>query len=130
MPFLMNNRTTFYLLLSKSKISLCCILCSCFRHYISYFYTRYIHLISVTLAQNDEIGNKFKKAKRNFFCFTECKYAAYLLNQHRQLTNIRNICGAIFTYAVMSTYAEISQIFLIPGFTCMHFEKKIMPLKQ
>ena len=31
-------------------------------------------------------GNKFKKVKRFFvFCFTECKYAAHLLNQHRQL---------------------------------------------
>ena len=41
-------------------------------------------------------GNKFKKAKRVFFCFTECKHAAYLLNQHRQLTNGKNVCGAIF----------------------------------
>ena len=32
------------------------------------------------------MGNKFKKVKPNFFCFTECKYAAYLMNQHRQLT--------------------------------------------
>ena len=41
-------------------------------------------------------GNKFKKAKRNLFCFAECKYAAYFLNQHRQLTNGRNVCGADF----------------------------------
>ena len=31
-----------------------------------------------------------------FVCFTECKYDAYLLNQHRQLTNGRNVCSAIF----------------------------------
>ena len=41
-------------------------------------------------------GNKFEKAKRVFFCFTECKHAAYLLNQHRQLTNGKNVCGATF----------------------------------
>ena len=41
-------------------------------------------------------GNKFKKAKRSCFCFAECKYAAYLRNQHRQLTNVKNVCGAIF----------------------------------
>ena len=36
-----------------------------------------------------KMRNKFKKAKAIFliFCFTECIYAAYLLNQHRQLTN-------------------------------------------
>ena len=40
--------------------------------------------------------NKFKKPKRMFFCFTEWKYAACLLSQHRQLTNGRNVCGTIF----------------------------------
>ena len=46
----------------------------------------YIHLISVTLLQNDQ---------RIFLCFAQYKYAAYLLNQHRQLTNGKNVCGAL-----------------------------------
>ena len=41
-------------------------------------------------------GKIFEKAKRNFPCSGQYKYGAYLLNQHRQLTNDRNICGAIF----------------------------------
>ena len=48
-----------------------------------YVYIQYIHLISVTLLQNNQNGEHFKKAKRNFSCFAECKYAKYLLNQHR-----------------------------------------------
>ena len=37
-----------------------------------------------------------KKPNVIFFCFTECKYVAYLLNQDRQLANGRNVYGAIF----------------------------------
>ena len=43
--------------------------------YFTYIYIQYVHLISVALLQNDQ-----------FVCFAECKYVAYLLNQHRQLT--------------------------------------------
>ena len=49
-----------------------------------------------------KMGNKLKKANFFFFifvfffCFTECKYAVYLMNQHRQLTNGKNICDGIF----------------------------------
>ena len=64
-------------------------------------YMQYMHLVSVILLQNDQNGEKCKKAKRIFFCFTECKYDAYLLNQHRQLTNGRNVCGAIFCKGVI-----------------------------
>ena len=79
-------------------------------------------MISVTLLQNNQSGEQIKKKKQfflscvvstyldgafdcvhvqltyshNFFCFTDCKYVAYLLNQHRQQTDIRNLCGAIF----------------------------------
>ena len=55
-------------------------------------YMQYMHLVSVILLQNDQNGEK---------CFTECKYDAYLLNQHRQLTNGRNVCGAIFCKGVI-----------------------------
>ena len=58
---------------------------------LNYMYIQYMHLVSVALLQNDQNGKKFKKAKRNSFCFTECKYDAYLLIQHRQLTNGRNV---------------------------------------
>ena len=48
-----------------------------------------------------QMENKFKKAKRNFFCFTEYKYVAYSLNQHKQLTNGRNVCGATINYGAI-----------------------------
>ena len=44
---------------------------------------------------NDQNGEQIQKS-RNFFCFIEYKYAAHLLNQHRQLTNSINDCGALF----------------------------------
>ena len=72
-------------------------------------------------------GNKFKKAKRNlFFCFTKYKYAAYLLNQQRQLTNGRNVCGAIFCEGAIHKVRTLKQanLFIIPSLPCMHFEKK------
>ena len=59
-------------------------------------YIQYIHLVPVALLQNDQNGKKFKKAKRNSFCFTECKYDAYLLIQHRQLTNGGDVCVLFF----------------------------------
>ena len=55
-----------------------------------------MHLISVTLLQNDQNGEQLQKSQTYFFCFNKCKYAAYLRNQYRQLTNGRNVCGAIF----------------------------------
>ena len=43
-----------------------------------------------------------KKIQTYFlFGFTECKYAAYLLDQQRQVTNGKNVCGAIFCYGVI-----------------------------
>ena len=42
-------------------------------------YIQYMHLVSVALLQDDQNGENFKKAKRIFFCFTECKYDAYTL---------------------------------------------------
>ena len=71
-------------------------------------YMSYVHLFYMTSTYNIYIwflllyykitktGNKLKKAKCFFLCFTKCKYVLYLLNQHRQLTNDRNVCGAIF----------------------------------
>ena len=49
-------------------------------------------------------GNKFKKPNVILFCFTECKYAAYLLYQHRQT------CLWCYFFAE-SAYAEISHFF-------------------
>ena len=46
------------------------------------------------IYKKTKTGNIFKKAKCNFF--DEYKYGAYLLNQHRQLTNGINVCGDIF----------------------------------
>ena len=59
---------------------------------------QYIHLISVTLLQNDQNEEHIQKSQTYFFCFcfAECKYTAHLLNQHRQLTNGRNVCVTIF----------------------------------
>ena len=56
----------------------------------------YIHLFYITSKYNIEIsfllldyqmtntGNEFKKPNVIFFCFTEYRYATYLLYQHRQ----------------------------------------------
>ena len=56
-------------------------------------YKSYVHLSYITSSYNmhtwflllyykmTQMGNKFKKAKHIFFCFTEYKYVAYLLNQ-------------------------------------------------
>ena len=80
-------------------------------------YMSYVHLFYITSTYNIYIwllllyykmtktGNKFKKTKR-IFCFTHCKYPAYLLNVYLQpyiykpLTNGTNVCGAIFCYDV------------------------------
>ena len=56
----------------------------------------HLHLISVTLIQSDQNGEQIQKSQTYFFCFIECKYAAYLLNQHKQVANGRNFSGAIF----------------------------------
>ena len=61
-----------------------------------YIYMQYIHLISVTLLQNDQNGEQIQKSQTYFFCFNKCKYGGYLLNQHRQLISGRNVCGTIF----------------------------------
>ena len=80
--------------------------------YISTFILYYIsiqcmHMISVTLLQNDRNeGNIFKRAKRNLFRFAEYKYAAYFLNRHRQLNRGRNACGAIFTNVLSIKYVH------------------------
>ena len=55
-----------------------------------------MHLISVTVLQNDQNWNKFKKAKRNFFVLPNANMPHILLYQHRRLTNCKNVCGAIF----------------------------------
>ena len=58
-----------------------------------YIYIQYIHLTSVTLLQNDQNREHIQKSQRFFFFFffAEYKYVACLLNQHRQLTNGRNV---------------------------------------
>ena len=53
-----------------------------------------MHLISVTKLPKR--GTNSKKRDVIVFCLIEYKYATYFLNQHRQLTNGRNVCGTIF----------------------------------
>ena len=86
MPFLQNtsgrlllNRTAFYKSLSKQIYELSTFI-------LQYIYIQYVHWISVTLLQNDQNKEQIQKSQTYYFCFAECKYAAYLLNQHRQLT--------------------------------------------
>ena len=57
-------------------------------------------------------GNKFKKPKTILFCFTKCKYAAYLLYQHRQtclwcyfLLKVRMLKEANFFYSESPLHA-------------------------
>ena len=58
-------------------------------------------MISVTLLQNDQNGEDTQKTKRISFCFVEYKYGGRLLNQHRQLTNGRNVCGTNICYGAI-----------------------------
>ena len=46
-------------------------------------------------------GKILKKAKHISFCFVEYKYGGRLLNQHRQLTNGRNVCGTNICYGAI-----------------------------
>ena len=89
---------------NNSKISLCCILCSSSKYYwiyqlcifiLHYIYIQYIHFCYF-ITKWPKGGTNKKKHKRTFFCFIECKYAAYLLKQPSQLINGRNVCGADF----------------------------------
>ena len=41
------------------------------------------------------ITKRYSKKANEFFCLAKYMYAAYPLNQNRQLTNGRNVCGAI-----------------------------------
>ena len=41
-------------------------------------------------------GSIFKKSRRKIFCVAEFNYTIYLLNQHRKLTNDRNVRGGNF----------------------------------
>ena len=40
--------------------------------------------------------NIFKNGKLIFFLYFRKQYAVYLLNQHRQLANGKNVCSALF----------------------------------
>ena len=47
-----------------------------------------------------------------FFCFTEYKYVAYLLNQHKQLTNGRNVYAFGQTSYPPSSLSRISALLM------------------
>ena len=67
-----------------------------------------------------------KNSKNPNVIFTECKYAAYLLNLHVHLINGRNVCGAIFCKGAIHKVRMLKKanLFLFRAFPCMHFEKK------
>ena len=89
-------------------------------------YKSYVHLSYITSSYNmhtwflllyykmTQMGNKFKKAK-HFFCFTEYKYVAYLLNQHKQLTNGRNVYAFGQTSSPPSSLSRISTLLMEPN---------------
>ena len=53
-------------------------------------------ILAVTLLENDQNEEYIQKTKCFVFAFVKYKNAAYLLNQHMQLANDRNVYGAFF----------------------------------
>ena len=77
-PYLMNSNCFLFVIVKikanvkLAYVSLFCALTSNIIKYTSfqyYIYKQYIHLISITLLQNDQTENIFEKAKRNLFLF-------------------------------------------------------------
>ena len=79
-----------------------------------------------------EMKNIFKRAKRNLFRFAEYKYAAYFLNQHRQLTRGRNACGAIFTNVLSIKYVRWNRPNFFDSESPLYelYSQSLAPLKQ
>ena len=69
---------------------------------------------------------KFKKTKRNFFFLYEMQICTYLLNQQKQRTNCRNVCGATFCKGATHKVRLLKKanFLLIPSPSCTHFKKK------
>ena len=84
-------------------------------------YKQYMHLVSVTVLQNDKNGEKLKKAKRIFLLLLllllfVCLFVlpnanmTHIYCQHYQLTNDRNVCGAIFCIGAIHKVRTLKQV--------------------
>ena len=60
-------------------------------YFILHLHTKYTFDFCYFITKLPKWGTNSKKPNVIFFCFTKCKYAAHLLNQHSQLVNGRKV---------------------------------------
>ena len=95
-----------------------------------YMYIQHIHLISVTLLQNEQ-NRKHMEQRQTHFSVLFCRiYDIYLINTGNKLM-VDIFVLLFFTKVPSIKYLRWNKpIFFIPGLPCMYFEKKIVSLKQ
>ena len=63
-------------------------------------------ILAVTLLKNNQNEEYIQKTKCFVFAFAKYKNAAYLLNQHMELANDRNVYGAFFAKVLSIKYVH------------------------
>ena len=131
MHFLTNNKCFLLAIVKrkrKQKLAYavyCALSSELLKIWATYIYFR-LHLHTVytfdfcyVITKWPKRGTNSKKHNVSFFALPNANM------QHIYWINTcRNVCGAIFANVPStSTYAEISQFFLIPSLPCKHFER-------